>query len=134
MLKYGPNRRIIYVMTQCINSLAQIAQKYDAIIFDQWGVLHDGSCAYAGAIDCLVGLAEAGHSLSVLSNSGKRAAPNAKRIADMGFSNGLFNQIMTSGEALWHDIDQGKIAQSKFLRLKERKVMHWPGRRGCALN
>ena len=32
------------------------------------------------------------------------------------------------------DIDQGKIAQSKFLRLKERKVMHWPGRRGCALN
>tara|TARA_A200000113_G_scaffold22715_1_gene19518 strand:- start:208 stop:375 length:168 start_codon:yes stop_codon:yes gene_type:complete len=48
--------------------------------------------------------------------------------------NGLFNQIMTSGEALWHDIDQGKIAQSKFLRLKERKVMHWPGRRGCALN
>mgnify|MGYP006952539097 CR=1 FL=1 len=52
-------------------------------------------------------------------------APNAKRIADMGFSNGLFNQIMTSGEALWHDIDQGKIAQSKFLRLKERKVMHW---------
>jgi len=121
-------------MTQCINSLAQIAQKYDAIIFDQWGVLHDGSCAYAGAIDCLVGLAEAGHSLSVLSNSGKRAAPNAKRIADMGFSNGLFNQIMTSGEALWHDIDQGKIAQSKFLLLKERRVMHWPGRKGCVLN
>jgi HAD superfamily hydrolase (TIGR01459 family) len=106
-------------MTQCINSLAQIAQKYDAIIFDQWGVLHDGSCAYAGAIDCLVGLAEAGHSLSVLSNSGKRAAPNAKRISDMGFSNGLFNQIMTSGEALWHDIDQGKIAQDDALAWAE---------------
>ena len=114
-------KRIIYIMTQCINSLAQIAQKYDAIVFDQWGVLHDGSCAYAGAIDCLVGLAKAGHSLSVLSNSGKRAAPNAKRIADMGFSNGLFNQIMTSGEALWHDIDQGKIAQSNFFAIEREQ-------------
>ena len=108
-------------MTQCINSLAQIAQKYDAIVFDQWGVLHDGSCAYAGAIDCLVGLAKAGHSLSVLSNSGKRAAPNAKRIADMGFSNGLFNQIMTSGEALWHDIDRGKIEQSNFFAIEREQ-------------
>lgn len=36
----------------------------------------------------------------------------------MGFSNGLFNQIMTSGEALWHDIDQGKIAQSKFFAIE----------------
>ena len=32
--------------------------------------------------------------------------------------NGLFNQIMTSGEALWHDIDQGKIAQSKFFAIE----------------
>jgi len=38
MLEHGPNRRIFYVMTQYINSLAQIAQKYDAIIFDQWAV------------------------------------------------------------------------------------------------
>ena len=53
-------------MAKCINSLAQIAQKYGAIIFDQWVVLHDGSCAYARAIDCLVGFAEA--ALFVLSN------------------------------------------------------------------
>lgn len=37
-LKIWPKiKRIIYIMTQCINSLAQIAQKYDAIVFDQWG-------------------------------------------------------------------------------------------------
>ena len=31
-------KRIIYIMTQCINSLAQIAQKYDAIVL---AVAHD---------------------------------------------------------------------------------------------
>ena len=41
-------------MTQCINSLAQIAQKYDAIIFDQWGVLHVGSCAQAVGWDSVL--------------------------------------------------------------------------------
>ena len=40
-------KRIIYIMTQCIKSLAQIAQKYDAIVFDQWGVLHDGKIGRA---------------------------------------------------------------------------------------
>ena len=37
----------------------------------------------------------------------------------MGFSNGLFNQIMTSGEALWHNIYQGKIAQDDALAWAE---------------
>ena len=35
-----------------------------------------------------------------------------------GFSNGLLNQAMTSGEALWHDIDQGKIVLSKFFAIE----------------
>ena len=35
-----------------------------------------------------------------------------------GFSNGLFNQAMTSGEALWHDIDQGKIVLSEFFAIE----------------
>ena len=74
--------------------------KIDAIIFDQWGILYDGSCAYAGAIDCLVGLAEAVYSLSVLSNSGKRAAPNAMRIAAMGF----FKWAVRSNYDQWQSV------------------------------
>jgi len=32
-------------MTEIINNISEISQKYDAIVFDQWGVLHDGkSC------------------------------------------------------------------------------------------
>tara|TARA_B100000780_G_scaffold14332_2_gene9634 strand:- start:7414 stop:8247 length:834 start_codon:yes stop_codon:yes gene_type:complete len=101
-------------VTQRIDTLADVAQDYDAIVFDQWGVLHNGTAPYSRAIECLTGLANAGLPLAVLSNSGKRAGPNALRIADMGFAPSLFTQIMTSGEALWRDIHAGKLLQRRF--------------------
>jgi hypothetical protein len=73
-------------VTQFLDEISTIASNYDAIVFDQWGVLHDGSAPYAGAVDCLEKLATCGVRMAVLSNSGKRSAPNAARIADMGFA------------------------------------------------
>jgi HAD superfamily hydrolase (TIGR01459 family) len=108
-------------VTQCIDSLSEIASAYDAVVFDQWGVLHNGTTPYANAVDCVAGLARAGQTLAVLSNSGKRRASNAARIAEMGFDTSLFAQIMTSGEALWSDVDAGKIPETKFFAI-ERSV------------
>lgn len=89
-------------MTQAIHSISEIAHQFDAIVLDQWGVLHDGSAPYPSALACLTGLHEAGVRLAVLSNSGKRAEPNALRIAKMGFAPDLFEVVMTSGEALFN--------------------------------
>ena len=97
-------------MTTTIDSLSEISGRFDAIVLDQWGVLHDGTTPYPGAPGCLAALKSGGTRLAVLSNSGKRAAPNADRIAAMGFDQGLFDCIMTSGEALWQDIAAGLIA------------------------
>ncbi|MCK0094122.1 TIGR01459 family HAD-type hydrolase [Yoonia sp. F2084L] len=88
-------------MTQQIASIAAIAGQFDAIVLDQWGVLHDGSNAYELAQATVDGLHDTGMKLGVLSNSGKRAAPNAARIATMGFDAAVFDCVMTSGEALW---------------------------------
>lgn len=96
-------------MTQSIACLAEIADHFDAIVLDQWGVLHDGTRPYPRAIDTLQALRAKGMRLAVLSNSGKRSAPNADRIADMGFESDLFEQVMTSGEALYRDIAQGNL-------------------------
>ncbi|WP_224814314.1 TIGR01459 family HAD-type hydrolase [Hasllibacter sp. MH4015] len=93
--------------TQAIESLAEIATRFDAMVLDQWGVLHDGTAPYPGAIDALRALDVP---LAVLSNSGKRAKPNAARIASMGFAEDLFEHVMTSGEALWRDIAAGRVS------------------------
>lgn len=105
-------------MTRAIQTLSEVAQSYDVIVLDQWGVLHDGTSPYPGALSALDGLRSAGTRLAVLSNSGKRAAPNAARIADMGLPEHLFEQVMTSGEALWRDIDAGRITETRFLPIE----------------
>lgn len=107
-------------MTQEIESLIEIASNYDAIVFDQWGVLHDGAAPYPGAVEALETLKSAGHRLAVLSNSGKRSAPNEKRIENTGYPSGLFEIVMTSGEALWRDTVDRKITASRFFPI-ERK-------------
>ncbi len=97
-------------MTQAINSLTEITDRFDAIVLDQWGVLHDGTTPYPDAIAAIDALMSSGKRLAVLSNSGKRAAPNGNRITAMGFPADTFEVVMTSGEALWRDIAAGRVA------------------------
>lgn len=101
-------------MTLQIEHIAAIASDYDAIVFDQWGVLHNGTAPYAGAIDALSALGAARCQVGVLSNSGKRSAPNAARIVGMGFDGDVFDYVMTSGEALWRDVETSAIAERSF--------------------
>ncbi|MDJ0826089.1 MAG: TIGR01459 family HAD-type hydrolase [Rhodobacter sp.] len=107
-------------MVQRIGSLAEIAPAYDAIVLDQWGVLHDGTHPYPHAIAALKDLHKAGHPLAVLSNSGKRSDHNQKRIENRGFPPGLFRQIMSSGEALWRDIASGKLPERVYFAVERR--------------
>lgn len=100
-------------MTRAIESLAEVAALYDAIVLDQWGVLHNGTAPYPGAVAALNSLHSHGTTLAVLSNSGKRSDANAQRIAKIGFSNDLFQRVMTSGEALWADVSSGAASMSK---------------------
>ncbi len=105
-------------MTRILDSLAEVAAGYDAVVLDQWGVLHDGTAPYPKAIGAIESLAGNGKRLAVLSNSGKRAAPNLARIAEIGFPRDAFEEVMTSGEALWRDIEAGRIDATRFFAIE----------------
>ena len=64
--------------SRIVSSMSEVAQYYDAFILDQWGVLHDGSNAMDGAVECLAALAAAGKQLIILSNDGARKASGSK--------------------------------------------------------
>lgn len=91
-------------MTRSLDSLAEVAGDFDAVVLDQWGVLHDGTQPYPDAVVAVERLKAAGVTIAVLSNSGKRAGVNLDRIIGMGFAAELFDLVMTSGEALWLDL------------------------------
>ena len=86
---------------RCIAGIGEIAAGFDALILDQFGVLHDGTSAYPQARHCVERLAAAGKRLVVLSNSGRRAAENRARLVALGFRSADFHAVLTSGEVVW---------------------------------
>lgn len=80
-------------------TLAALADRFETFLVDQFGVLLDGGGAYPGASAALAALTRQGKRVLVLSNSGKRAAANARRLAGMGFAPETYHGVMSSGEA-----------------------------------
>lgn len=81
-----------------IAGLADIRDRFDAVLIDQFGVLHDGRTAFPGTLACLEALTAQNVPVVALSNSGKRAALNVTRLARLGFPDALFRAVVTSGE------------------------------------
>lgn len=71
---------------------------FDGFIVDQWGVLHDGTRPYDGAIECVRRLREAGKRIVVLSNTGRREDENVRLMAAMGIEPRLFERFVAAGE------------------------------------
>lgn len=83
-----------------IRGLAGIADRFDHVILDQFGVLHDGRTLYPQVRDCLARLRAAGKSLTILSNSGKPGAGNVARLAAIGLPADAYDRMITSGDTL----------------------------------
>ena len=81
-----------------VPGLCEIADRYDAVLLDQFGVLHDGKRSLAGAEDCFKRLAAAGKKLIVLSNTSRRRDFAMKRLPGLGFDPQALLGFVCSGE------------------------------------
>ena len=99
----------VVAMTRFVEGLAALADRYDAFFIDQFGVMHDGTLPYAGAVEAMRALTAAGRAVIVLTNSGKRAGPNIARIEQVGFARGTFTALMSSGEVTWQALRTGSL-------------------------
>jgi HAD superfamily hydrolase (TIGR01459 family) len=88
-------------MTKNIDGLGQISAGFDLFLLDQFGVLHDGNALYPGTIEALEHLKDQGKSVAIISNSGKRSAPNIERMVRIGIPRDLYDVLVTSGEVAW---------------------------------
>ena len=84
-----------------VPGIAALAERYQGFVFDQWGVLHDGAAPYPDVLDALHELKLKKKRLVMLTNSGRRADLNGRRLETLGFDLGDFEGIVTSGEAAW---------------------------------
>lgn len=103
--------------TESIDGLAAVADRYDAFIIDLWGVVHNGKQPYPGVLDCFAALKRAGKGTLLLSNAPRRAHAAFGRLAELGVTRDLFDDMLTSGEDAWLALrTRGKADAAPFYR------------------
>lgn len=85
-----------------LDGIAALAERYGVFLLDQFGVLHDGQQPYPAAVEALSALKRVGKTVALISNSGKRAKPNERRLLKLGFEAGSWDHFVSSGEVAWH--------------------------------
>ena len=81
-----------------ISSFYDICDRYDAFIFDLWGVIHNGADPLPGAIDTLKFLQSNDKEVCFLSNAPRRKELIIDRLNQMGIGPDLYDFVMSSGE------------------------------------
>jgi HAD superfamily hydrolase (TIGR01459 family) len=93
-----------------LDGIGALAECYQVFLLDQFGVLHDGTNPYPGAVEALSALKRAGKTIVVVSNSGRRAKPNESRLLKLGFEPGSWDQFVSSGEIAWRSFHEMAIS------------------------
>jgi len=98
-------------------ALGDALEQYDALLLDQFGVLHDGKRAYGGATEAMVELQKRRRKrVVVLSNSSKRRLETVNRLHALGLgmctwldrasvADGVpMITVVTSGDLVWNGV------------------------------
>ncbi len=83
---------------RAVTGLGEIAERYDAVLCDVWGVLHNGREAFRAASDALVAFRRRGGVVALLTNAPRPSAPIRAQVLSLGVSPDAFDAIVTSGD------------------------------------
>lgn len=83
-----------------ITSLDEIAERYDALLCDVWGVVHNGRQAFAPACAALQRFRAQGKHVVLLTNIPKPRGPIPRQLERLGVPRDAWDVIVTSGDAI----------------------------------
>jgi HAD superfamily hydrolase (TIGR01459 family) len=81
-----------------IRGLGEISDRYDAILCDIWGVVHNGVASFAPASEALVAFRRRGGAVILISNAPRPFPPIERQVLKLGVLSEAFDAIVTSGD------------------------------------
>ena len=81
-----------------ISGLSGISDRYDAILCDIWGVLHNGVASFALASEALASFRRRGGAVVLISNAPRPSAPVCRQVLRLGVPAEAFDAVVTSGD------------------------------------
>lgn len=82
-----------------ISGLAEIADRYDALLCDAWGVIHNGVKAFPGVAEALMEFRRARGPVLVLTNAPRPSSIIPGQLDRLGLPRAAYDGVVTSGDA-----------------------------------
>ena len=98
-------------MTQIIDSLADIANRYDVLLVDLWGCVHNGVTAYDEAVAALRGFKQGGGTVVLLTNAPRSRHEVAKQLDRLNVPDDCYDSIATSGDSARAAMFRGAVGE-----------------------
>ncbi|WP_274629989.1 TIGR01459 family HAD-type hydrolase [Arvimicrobium flavum] len=90
-----------------IAALAEIEDRYAAILCDVWGVIHNGERSFAEACTALTRAREKGIAVVLITNAPRPAPPIIAQLSALGVPEGAWDRIVTSGDVTRELVREG---------------------------
>src|SRR5215831_17449534 len=89
-------------MPPAVDGLAALADRYDGLIVDLWGTVHNGVATFPGVPETLVAARAAGKRVLLVTNAPRRSGPVAEGLVRLGITTAHYDAVLTAGEVAWH--------------------------------
>ncbi len=107
-------------MPRMIKTLSEISSRYDALLVDLWGCLHNGFEPFAGAVAALQGYRAQGGFVMLLTNSPRPRPAVMVQLDQIGVPRDCYDDITASGDASRAAMAAG-LAGTKIYHLGPKK-------------
>jgi HAD superfamily hydrolase (TIGR01459 family) len=131
---WNPTVEICYPMPMSFNPMSftlldrfsTIAPRYDVVLCDIWGVVHNGIAAHDQACDALVRFRIAGGTVVLVTNAPRPAPWVIRQLDRLGVPRDAYDVVMTSGD-LTRDVVARRKGQAVFHIGPERDLSIFDG-------
>ena len=97
-----------------LKHLSEIYKNYDTFVIDLWGVMHNGVILNSKAIEAVDFLNKNSKKIVFLSNAPRPSSNVINFLLKMNMDKKYLSNVMTSGEAAMHAINQNKFGKTFF--------------------
>ncbi|WP_421760773.1 TIGR01459 family HAD-type hydrolase [Devosia sp.] len=84
---------------KALEGLREIAGRYDAVLSDVWGVVHNGIAAHPSAVEALVEFRKGGGRVVLITNAPRPSPPLIEMLDRLGVPRDAYDAMVSSGDA-----------------------------------
>ncbi len=112
-------------MTQIIEHLSEVSDRYSALLVDLWGCLHNGVAAFPDAVAALQAYRAKGGAVVLLTNAPRPRNSVAVQLAQMNVPEDCWDVIVTSGDSARAAMFRGIVGEKVWFIGEEERDKHF---------